>query len=228
MRSRSASGMPGPASMTSMMAQPSSRRTSTRDRRLAVALRVVEEIADQPAQQPCDRREARPARHATCTRRNGRIPRRRAQAGRSAPCCSVGSGVEPARQQDLIDQGVKFGNIVGNFGFASWRPVAPHTARCPSRMRDSGVFSSCEALASSSRWAPTSSSMRAAAWLKLSASRATSSRPSTLTRAARLPAPERLDAGLQPLEPSGEAAHHGIGTDGHRERNAAEKEHEPK
>ena len=57
------------------------------------------------------------------------------------------------------------------------------------RMRDSGVLSSCEALASSSLCEPTRSSMRAAARLKLDASLATSSLPSTFTRAERSPAP---------------------------------------
>ena len=93
-------------------------------------------------------------------------------------------------------------------------------------MRDSGVRSSCEALASSMRWAPTSSSMRPAARLKLAASRATSSRPSTSTRADEIAGAERLDAGLQPLEPPRQAAHHRIGADRDRERDAAEEQHE--
>ena len=38
---------------------------------------------------------------------------------------------------------------------------------------------------------------------------------------------ERLDAGLQPLEPARQAAHHRIGADRDRERDAAEKQHQP-
>ena len=58
-------------------------------------------------------------------------------------------------------------------------------------MRASGVRSSWLALASSRRCAVTSSSMRCAERLKLSASAATSSRPSTFTRAPRSPPPSR-------------------------------------
>ena len=56
-------------------------------------------------------------------------------------------------------------------------------------MRVSGVRSSCEALASSILCERTSSSMRLAERLKLAASAATSSLPSTFTRAARSPSP---------------------------------------
>ena len=81
----------------------------------------------------------------------------------------------------------------------------------PSRMRDSGVRSSCEALASSMRCAPTSSSMRAAARLKLVG------QPRDLVLALDLDArrqiagAERLDAGLQALQPPRQAAHDRIG-----------------
>ena len=54
-------------------------------------------------------------------------------------------------------------------------------------MRASGVRSSWLQLASSRRWAAISSSMRSAERLKLAASAATSSRPSTSTRAPRSP-----------------------------------------
>ena len=57
------------------------------------------------------------------------------------------------------------------------------------RIRASGERSSCEAAASNVRWPPTSCSMRSAARLKLRASSATSSPPSTSTRVARSPAP---------------------------------------
>ena len=57
------------------------------------------------------------------------------------------------------------------------------------RMRARGERSSWEAAASVSRWASTRAWMRSAAWLKLRASAAISSLPSTSTRAARSPAP---------------------------------------
>jgi hypothetical protein len=56
-------------------------------------------------------------------------------------------------------------------------------------MRVSGVRSSCEALASSILCERTSSSIALAERLKLAASAATSSLPSTFTRAARSPSP---------------------------------------
>jgi hypothetical protein len=58
-------------------------------------------------------------------------------------------------------------------------------------MRVSGVRSSWEALARSVFWAATSRSIRAAARLKLRARAATSSRPSSSTRAARSPEPSQ-------------------------------------
>ena len=57
------------------------------------------------------------------------------------------------------------------------------------RMRASGLRSSWDAEASNVRCTETSDSMRAAARLKLSASAATSSQPSTSTRALKSPAP---------------------------------------
>ena len=66
--------------------------------------------------------------------------------------------------------------------------------------------------------------MRPAARLKLSASRATSSRPLTVDARGEIAGAERLDAGLQPLEPARQPAHHRIGADRHRERDRAEKQ----
>lgn len=57
-------------------------------------------------------------------------------------------------------------------------------------MRASGERSSWLAFASSERCDCTSASMRPAAWLKLAATAATSSRPDTSTRWPRLPAPK--------------------------------------
>ncbi len=57
------------------------------------------------------------------------------------------------------------------------------------RMRASGERSSCEAFASSVLCAPTRPSMRSAERLKLAASAATSSLPSTFTRAVKSPLP---------------------------------------
>ena len=94
-------------------------------------------------------------------------------------------------------------------------------------MRASGVRSSWLQLASSRRWAATSSSMRSAERLKLAASAATSSRPSTFTRAPRSPPPSCSTPSLQPLEPPAEPAHHGIGADRDGEREHSEAAHDP-
>ena len=51
-RSRSASGMPAPLSITSSMARPPSLANHDADRRSAVVAGVLEEIADQARQQP--------------------------------------------------------------------------------------------------------------------------------------------------------------------------------
>ena len=69
------------------------------------------------------------------------------------------------------------------------RAGSPSSSSIAIRIRVSGVRSSCDAPARMCRCAPTSRSMRSAARLKLSASRATSSRPSTSTRAESEPAP---------------------------------------
>ena len=71
----------------------------------------------------------------------------------------------------------------------SWRRRSSPSSEAATAMRASGVRSSWLQLASSRRWAATSSSMRWAERLKLAASAATSSRPSTLTRAPRSPPP---------------------------------------
>ena len=91
-------------------------------------------------------------------------------------------------------------------------------------MRESGVRSSCEALASSIRCAPTSSSMRVAARLKLAARRATSSRALDLDAGGEVASAERLDAGLEPLEPPGQAARHRVGGDADDEGDDAEEQ----
>ena len=61
----------------------------------------------------------------------------------------------------------------------------------PMRIRASGERSSCEALASSDLCEFIRVSMRSAAWLKRPARKATSSRPSMLTRADKSPSPQR-------------------------------------
>ena len=59
------------------------------------------------------------------------------------------------------------------------------------------------------RCAPTSSSMRAAERLKLKASRAASSLPLTFDPRRKVARAEILDAGLQTLQPPGQAAPNG-------------------
>ena len=80
-----ASGMPAPASMTSKHGAVR-RRVAVRRVTGGVPWRcgIVEQIADQAPQQPRDRRGARSARRRACSRRNGRIPPRRAPSRSTA------------------------------------------------------------------------------------------------------------------------------------------------
>ena len=94
-------------------------------------------------------------------------------------------------------------------------------------MRASGVRSSWLQLASSSRWAATSSSMRSAERLKLCGQRRDLVAALDLDARAEIAAAELLDAGLQPLEPPAEAAHHRIGADRDGEREQREAAHDP-
>ncbi len=100
----------------------------------------------------------------------------------------------------------------------------PGTRSIPRRMRASGVRNSCEQLASSIWCARTSFSMCSADSLKLFASAATSSRPSTLTRAARLPAPNCWTPVCSRAEARGDAAREGIGQQREHRRDAREQE----
>ena len=80
--------------------------------------------------------------------------------------------------------------------------------------------------ATHSRAAPlcalTSRSIRPAASLKLAARSATSSLPSTATRAPRLPAPHSRDPALQTLEAARQSTHDRIGADADAEREQRE------
>ena len=171
-----------------------------------VAARVVEQVAQQPAQQPrvaADRR--RFAAHVGTVREPPLPPRARADPPPRVWTRPI-QRIQAARQQQLADQA---------------RPAR----RCPcaSRARSSGRSSAGQQLERHAHarerraqlvrhmreqrllCAPTSRSMRSAARLKLRASSATSSLPSTCTRAFRSPAPERVDPRLQPLEPPRDA-----------------------
>ena len=83
------------------------------------------------------------------------------------------------------------------------------TSRKPSGMRASGERSSWLALASRLCLERTRPSIRAAARLKLVASRATSSLPVSSTRWPSCPAPNCSTLALQGLQPAREAPHHG-------------------
>ena len=103
----------------------------------------------------------------------------------------------------------------------------PPSSSIAMRMRASGERSSCEAFASRLRCASTSASIRSAARLKLRARSATSSRPSTGTRAARSPAPSASTLRLQALEPARDATHDRIRADRDGEREQPEREQQP-
>jgi hypothetical protein len=131
-----------------------------------MALRIVEKIAYQSAQQP------RVAPQYEGFTIEGTAIIMRAFFRQQAQQVDFLSGrrrsrdVKLACQQNLLYRAVKLGDIsalIFASGFAS------NSSR-PSLMRDSGVRNSCDALASSSRCAPTNSSIREAARLKLAAS----------------------------------------------------------
>ena len=108
-RSRSASGTPAPASITSSITCPISAPADA-DRRLAMALGVFQQVADQPAQQP-----PLAARHGVAVQRaichSGRIPRRRARADRPLLDLRRARRVEAAGEQDFVDQQVELGDV---------------------------------------------------------------------------------------------------------------------
>ena len=142
-----------------------------------IAPRVLEQVAHQAAQQQAvaldgDRLAAR---LEVVVR--GLLGGERQQVDRLA-ALEAGHGLEAARQQDLLDQLVELGDValqrLARLGIGLLAQQRGAMA-----MRASGVRSSWLQLASSRRWAATSSSMRSAERLKLAASAATSSRPST-------------------------------------------------
>ena len=212
-RSRSASGMPAPASMTSSTARAPRRAELDAHRRLAVAPGVLQQVADQPPQQPriaADRHRLALQRAVVVARaflggerqqvdvlaRLQRADRRRAgspagfrrSAGRARRC--------RARARPCISD-----------RRSRWN------SSMPSRMRDSGVRSSCEALASSRRCA--SDQFLDAGGRAVEAL----GEPRHLVAALDLDArrqvagAERLDAGLQALQPARQPAHHRIGAE---------------
>ena len=110
--SRSASGMPAPPSATSSdgAARPA-RATATATggapwrRALSSRLRISRRSSRGVA---ADRR---PARRRACSRRSARIPRPRAPSRSTSSVVQRRRGVEPARQQDLVDQAVELGDV---------------------------------------------------------------------------------------------------------------------
>jgi len=120
-------------------------------------------------------------------RHSGHILQQRAPTDR--PLHShVRHGVEPARQENFIHQPIQFRMSCSNpiLRFSSTESFMSSTAN---RILANGVRNSCDVLANKDLWLWTSCSMWPAARLKLLANRATSSRPSTATRAVESPAP---------------------------------------
>ena len=184
------------------------------DRRHAVLLGVVEQVAHHPLQQP-----AIAAHHHRLAGDGAMLVARSLLGGKGEQidilaadpaACTASSRLE---SRICSIEAVELGDILLQVRLALGVLALPASSSMPSRMRDNGVRNSCEVLASSILCAPTSSSMRAAARLKLAASRATSSLPSTLTRAPRSPAPSEFHARLQPLEPARQPAHQRVGAD---------------
>ena len=171
MRSRSAAGTPGPRSLTRTTAAPPSRRSSTVTGAGAVAARVLQQVAD---------RRGAAAWHAVHRQRSLLSSvgiqlgaGARAFLGRQAgevhglDGADVGfPGVEPAGQQDLVDQLVELGDVardlVASAGLARSAPSAPAPCGCApaasaarARHWPAATCATC-----------TSVSTRSAAWLK--------------------------------------------------------------
>ena len=145
--------------------------------------------------------------------------RERQQVDRLALRATLG-GVEPAREQHLLDQRIELGDIGVDLALAALalrRASRSSSIETAIFMRASGERSSWLALASSDWCDCTSASTRAAATLKLVATAATSSWPLTATRWLQLAGAELLDAALQRLEPARQPAHHRIGAGGDRD-----------
>ena len=136
-----------------------------------------------------------------------------------------GLGIEPAGEKDFLDELVELGDVVFRDSrvFMSAASLSNDAATA---IRASGVRSSWLQLASSRLCATTSSSMRWAERLKLSASAATSSLALDLDPGAEIVA-EPFDAGLQPLQPAAEPAHHGVGADRDGERHQHQERRDP-
>ena len=146
------------------------------DRRRTVTLRILQQVADEAPQQPCiariDRRRA--VEPAALMRAHSSA----ASASRSTSSTACSAGWAFSRLDSRISSTSASSSTMSRSSWALYfgSCVLAYSSM-PSRRRDSGVRSSCDAFASSRRWAFTSSSMRAAERLKASARCATSSRP---------------------------------------------------
>ena len=134
-----------------------------------MALRVVEKIAHQSVQQP----RVAPQYEGFAIEGTAVIMRAFfRQQGQQVAFLSGrrrNRDVKLACQQNLLYRAVKLRDIAGNSGL-DLRVGLRLEQLMPSLMRDSGVCNCSDALASSSRCAPTNSSIREAARLKLAAS----------------------------------------------------------
>ena len=131
------------------------------------------------------RRSSRASPRTVRRRRPPPRPRVRAASSATRPSRSTSSRgsigsdrLQAAGQQQLADELVQLRDVRAPRASRRSGRSAPISSRA-TRMRARGERSSCDALASSVRCAPTSASMRSAARLKLRARSATSSRPST-------------------------------------------------
>ena len=191
-------------------------------------LGVVEEVAQHALEQlavaqnrhrihppKCDSPSARPppprAPEGRSPRRPGRRPRHR--AGSPAGCRRSGRRARRCRREAAVSRR------------ALRRLRADSMAR---RMRDSGVRSSCEVLASSSLCAP--DQLLDAGGGAVEARGQPRDLVIAFDRARgreRSPAPSSSTPSLQPLEAAGQAAHHRVGAHRDRERDAAQEEDQP-
>ena len=190
-----------------------------------MAARIVEQIADQPAQQPgvAVERDRLTGQHALLVvgaffrREPEQIERLDLQGRR---------GVEPAGQQYLIDQQVELGDVAREIG----RELVVLPALCVE----------LEAEPQPRQWGAQlvrrigeQHAVGADQFLDAAGGAVEARRqPRHLVAAFDLDpcrevaGAQRLDAGLETLEPPRQAAHHWIGRDGDRQRNAAQEQHE--
>ena len=225
-RSRSASGMPGPASMTSRTKPSRSRRSSIRtggapcrcafSRRLRISRRSSRASPCTMAGVPSRLQPSMRAHSSAATRQQVDLLDR-LQGGVSA---------QPARQQDLVDQRVELDDValdlvlvfrVAGLRIELDREPQPRQRRAQfvRGMREQqpvGIDQLLDARGGAVEGVRQPRDLVTA--FDLDAGR-------------EIAGAERLDAGLQALEPARQPAHHRIGADRDRERNAAQQQQQP-